>query len=156
MTKGRSPGARRRAREYALLALYRTDLDAVPVERALAQLWEALVEGDGLPDVQAPEEDEVGFAARIVEGVHASRAELDPVIDQASTNWRIPRMPLVDRNILRIAAWELTRGDGIPASVTCNEAVELAKRYGTAESRAFVNGIVDRMGRQLGRLPERR
>jgi N utilization substance protein B len=156
MTPTGRPGSRRRAREYALLALYRSDLLAAPASEALHQLWAALMEGEGLPDLRAPESDEVEFAQRLVRGVDADREEIDALIDGASTNWRIRRMPLVDRNILRVAAWELLRCEDIPGTVTCNEAVELAKRYGTAESRAFVNGIVDRLGRQLGRLSERR
>jgi N utilization substance protein B len=64
-------------------------------------------------------------------------------------------MPVVDRNILRIAAFELIGCPDIPATVSINEAIELAKRFGSADSRAFVNGIVDRMARQLGRLDTR-
>ncbi len=155
MSQERRAGSRRRAREYALLALYRADLLSAPGPAALDELWASLVEGDGLPDLRAPELDEVEFAKRLVAGVDTDRESLDELIDTASTNWRIRRMPLVDRNILRVAAWELKHSTDVPGTVSCNEAVELAKRYGTADSRAFVNGIVDRLGRQLGRLHER-
>jgi N utilization substance protein B len=154
MTKGRA-GSRRRAREYALLALYRSDLAGEQGQPSLNALWEALMDGEGLPDLRAPESDDVEFAQRVVRGVEANRDEIDGVIEQCSTNWRLRRMPVVDRNILRIAAYELLHCNDIPGTVSCNEAVELAKRFGTAESRAFVNGIVDKIGRQLDKLPDR-
>lgn len=152
----RGGGSRRRAREFALLALYEVDLAEAGAQRGLNDLWTALMDGEGLPDLKAPESGEVEFAQRLVHGISSRMDEIDALIEGSSTNWRLKRMPVVDRNILRMAAFELLACEDIPATVSCNEAVELAKRYGTAESRAFVNGIVDRVGRQLGRLPERR
>lgn len=76
---------------------------------------------------------------------------LDASIEKASVNWRLGRMPVVDRNILRIGAWELGNRKDIPVSVSINEAIELAKRFGGAESRAFVNGILDRIAAEVGR-----
>jgi N utilization substance protein B len=144
--------SRRQARQFALQALYQADLREIPAMAALNHLWSGLMDGEGLEEARAPESDEVEFAQRLVEGALSNLAEIDALIEQCSTNWRIPRMPVVDRNILRIAAFELIHCRDIPASVSVNEAVELAKLYGTADSRAFVNGIVDRMGRQLKRL----
>jgi N utilization substance protein B len=92
------------------------------------------------------------FAQRLGLGVQEHLERIDALIEEASTNWRLPRMPVVDRNILRMAAFELMACVDIPATVSINEAVELAKKFGTADSRAFVNGIVDRMARQLGRI----
>lgn len=152
MTNKSSP-SRRQAREYALLALYRSDMAEEP--SGLNDLWAALVDGEGIPDLRAPEDEEVDFAQRLVRGVNEHQGEIDAMIESCSTNWRVRRMPLVDRNLIRIAAFELMFCPDIPGSVSCNEAIELAKRYGTAESRAFVNGIVDRVGHQLKRLPER-
>lgn len=151
----RRAGSRRRAREFSLLALYKTDLASESTDAGLPALWEALMDGDGLPDMGPPESDEVSFAQRLVEGVSQHADDIDALIESCSTNWRLRRMPLVDRNILRIAAYELKFCDDIPGTVSCNEAVELAKKFGTAESRAFVNGIVDRIGRQVGQLPDR-
>lgn len=148
-------GSRRQARQFALQALYTADLgegDAMP---ALHGLWSALVDGDGLPDHRAPESDEVAFAQELVTGVHDHRERIDALIEGSSTNWRLRRMPLVDRNILRIAAYELMCREDIPPTVSINEAIELAKRFGASESRAFVNGLVDKIGRSLGRLPAR-
>lgn len=147
--------SRRRARQYALMGLYASDLGGRPVAASLlgtGSLWEALLEGEGLDDLRAAEVEEVEFAERIARGVDERRADIDRLIENCSTNWRIPRMPIVDRNILRMGAYELMCCDDIPATVSINEAVELAKRYGTADTKAFVNGIVDRMARTLGRL----
>lgn len=148
-------GSRRRAREFALQAMYNADIGEVTAKASLASLWSGLLEEEGIDDNRPPESPEVEFAQRLVLGVEARRDEIDGLIEACSTNWRIPRMPVVDRNILRMAAFELLACDDIPPTVSINEAVELAKRFGTAESRAFVNGIVDRLARNAGRLPER-
>ena len=95
--------------------------------------------------------DETEFAQALVRGTLEDRDDLDGRIETASTNWRIPRMPTVDRNILRLGAFELRHRTDIPASVSMNEAIELAKRFGGAESRAFVNGILDRIAAEVGR-----
>lgn len=147
--------SRRRARQFALMALYASDLGGRPVAASLAgsgSVWDALIEGDGLEDLRVAEAEEIEFAERIANGVDERRAEIDRLIESCSTNWRLPRMPVVDRNILRMGAFELMHCEDIPATVSINEAVELAKRYGTADTKAFVNGIVDRMARTLGRL----
>lgn len=143
--------SRRQAREYALQALYQADLAGVGVQQALTGLWDGLIDGEGIDDVRAPESAEVEFAQRLALGAEEARESIDALIEDCSTNWRLHRMPVVDRNILRLAAFELMKCADIPSTVSINEAVELAKRFGTEDSRAFVNGIVDRMARQLGR-----
>jgi|RhiMethySRZTD1v2_1073278.scaffolds.fasta_scaffold1876980_1 N utilization substance protein B len=148
--------SRRRAREFALQALFQADLREVTVTAALADLWGGLMDGEGMDEGRAPESEEVEFAQRLCLGVDERRAEIDTLIEECSTNWRLQRMPIVDRNVLRIAAFEVLACHDIPATVSINEAVELAKKYGSADSRAFVNGIVDRMARQLGRIEGRR
>ncbi len=148
-------GSRRRAREFALQALYNTDVSGVTVSDALTGLWAGLLEGEGVDEHRPAENDEVEFAKRLALGVVSRKEEIDGLIEQCSTNWRLARMPVVDRNVLRIASFELLGCDDIPPTVSINEAVELAKRFGTAESRAFVNGIVDRLARNAGRLPEK-
>ena len=144
--------SRRRARQFALQALYQSELSGEPVRVALSALWAGSMDGEGIEDSRPPEGNEVEFTERLVLGVDAHRAAIDAVIEECSTNWRMPRMPLVDRNILRITGFELMHCADVPATVSMNEAVELAKRYGTAESRAFVNGIVDRMARNVQRV----
>lgn len=153
------PGSRHQARIYALQALYHVDLATVRAQPGLHALWDTLMDGEGVDGERAPESEEIEFAQRMVRGVEERREEIDALIEQCSTNWRLRRMPIVDRNILRLAAYELVACPDIPANVSVNEAIELAKSFGTEESRAFVNGIVDRIGRQVGRLsaePRRR
>ncbi|MEZ4235927.1 MAG: transcription antitermination factor NusB [Myxococcota bacterium] len=147
--------SRRRAREFALQALFEADLRDVTVASALNDLWSGLMDGEGIDEGRAPESEEVEFAQRLARGVEGRRDELDGLIEEASTNWRLVRMPVVDRNVLRIAAFELVGCPDIPATVSINEAIELAKKFGGGDSRAFVNGIVDRMARQLGRIEGR-
>ena len=144
--------ARRRAREFALQALYHADLSDLGVREALNALWAGMLDAEGISDTRPPESDEVEFASDLASGTERNRERIDTLIEECSTNWRLTRMPVVDRNILRLAANELIEHPEIPATVTINEAVELAKTFGTKDSRAFVNGIVDRMARNLERL----
>ena len=147
--------SRRRARAFAVQALYQADLCEQSVASSLNDLWSILMDDEGIEGERAPESAEVEFATRLARGAEERRERIDALIEECSTNWRLVRMPVVDRNILRLAAFELDGCPDIPASVSVNEAVELAKAYGGSDSRAFVNGIVDRMGRQLGRLESR-
>ncbi|RMH36627.1 MAG: transcription antitermination factor NusB [Deltaproteobacteria bacterium] len=134
-----APGARRRARSYALQVLYALDLNpSATADEALAEFWEAFERAEG--DAAARE-----FAESLVRATAAHRAVIDDHIQRASKNWRLDRMSRVDRNILRLATAELLTGDEVPVSVVINEAVELAKRFGAQESPAFVNGILDRI-----------
>jgi len=140
------PG-RRRAREYALQALYAMDLGGSTPKLALAGVWSTQLETAETP----VSDEEVAFATLLVEGVSSERDQLDRRIEQASTNWRLSRMPAVDRNILRMGAYEIAHVKDMPVSVSINEAIELAKRFGGAESRAFVNGLLDRIAAEVGR-----
>ena len=144
--------SRRQAREFALQALYCADMRTMPVPAALNELWSALMDAEGVEGERPPESEEVEFAQRLAFGCDEKRADLDRMIEEASTNWRVTRMPVVDRNILRIAVYELLECRDIPATVSINESIELAKRFGAADSRAFVNGIVDRVARKLDRI----
>ena len=143
--------ARRRAREFALQALYKVDQVEMNGREALSSLWAGQADAEGLGGARPADLDERGFAERLVLGVQRRRPEIDQLIEGASVNWRLSRMPVVDRNILRLAAFELLDCRDVPASVSINEAVELAKRYGDKDSRAFVNGILDRIAAETGR-----
>ncbi|HJZ83595.1 MAG TPA: transcription antitermination factor NusB [Polyangia bacterium] len=129
-------------------------------------------ERDGQPVAQAAQEGEVderahaaaghagaleaeqrAFATKLVLGVTRARTDIDPILARASTHWRLDRMAAVDRNLLRLAVYELLYEADIPASVTIDEAVEIAKRYGTAESPAFVNGVLHRVAAEA-QLPK--
>jgi len=85
------------------------------------------------------------FAEELVRGVLDNLASIDATLGEYSTNWKVPRMALVDRNVLRLAAFELIHIKDIPPRVTLNEAIEVAKRYGSKDSGAFINGILDRI-----------
>ena len=89
------------------------------------------------------------FAERLVDGVTSNLDHIDGLIKDASTNWRIDRMANVDRNILRLATWELENISETPLKVVLNEAIELSKRFGSEDSSAFVNGVLDRIGSLL-------
>ena len=143
--------SRRRAREFALQALYQVDTSGTAGRSALSGLWAGLSDEDGIAGARPADEDERAFALRIVEGVAAHLERLDGMIEAASTNWRLARMPVVDRNILRLASYELAECADVPANVSINEAIELAKKFGDKDSRAFVNGILDRIAAETGR-----
>jgi N utilization substance protein B len=91
------------------------------------------------------------YAEVLVTGVRRDRDALDATISRASENWRLDRMTRVDRNVLRIGAWELLYRADVPAAVILDEAVELAKRFGTEDSGAFVNGLLSRIATDAGR-----
>jgi N utilization substance protein B len=113
-----------------------------PVERVITQYWR-----------QTPGDPEGrDYADRIVRGVASELEAVDEVIRGASTNWRLERMARVDRNVLRLGAWELLRSAEVPRAVILDEAVELAKRFGSDESGSFVNGVLDRVAEELGRV----
>ena len=146
-------GSRRRARQFAVQAMFQADFHEQTANQSLEHLWSGLLDAAGFDEGEAaPDSEEIEFTTRLVTGALDNQAALDGLIESCSTNWRVSRMPLVDRNILRLAAFELKTFDDIPPNVTINEAIELSKRYGTADSRSFVNGIVDRLARQLKRI----
>lgn len=90
-----------------------------------------------------PAEDILPFFERLVRGVTCSEQEIDSIIERFSSNWKINRMSCVDRNIMRIAVYELLWCSDIPAKVSINEAIDIGKKYGTEESGPFINGILD-------------
>jgi N utilization substance protein B len=140
-------GSRRTGRAYALQLLYARDGDPATDVAGVAASWAEDFELEIDPTAQAFARDLVAAA-----GEHAAR--VDQLITGASKNWRIDRMSRVDRNILRLGACELVAFRDVPVKVVINEAVELAKRFGTAESSAFVNGVLDRIATAVGRHPE--
>jgi len=132
-------GRRTKARERALQALYQIDVAAAGIDEALASFWKSF----------EPTEREVQqLAELLVRGVAVDRRQVDDLIEGVSTNWRLDRMAKVDRNVLRLATWELLEGDA-PVKVIINEAIELGKKYGTEQSGAFVNGVLDKIAQGL-------
>ncbi len=96
------------------------------------------------------------FADQLVEGVLTNRPELDKLLGAHATNWKVSRMPIVDRNILRAALYELCYLPDVPAKVTVNEALELAKRFADDEAKKFVNGVLDQVLKSDPRLEAKR
>lgn len=139
--KGRRRGSRSRARERALQALYQVDLAGADPLDALANAWKSEDEG---ADAEALE-----FSEGLVRGVCTNRSDIDRHIDGTSHHWRVERMAKVDRNILRLAVYELTHHAETPRKVVLNEAIELAKKFGSEESSAFINGILDKIAAAL-------
>src|SRR5262245_50895973 len=136
---GGSIGARRRGRECALQVLYSLDLNSsLTTAQALAHYWRAFQEG-GDGEGEAKDPAITSFAEELVNGSIEHQAEIDDIIQRASKNWRLDRMARVDRNLLRLATYELRFQPDVPAKVVINEAIEVAKRYGAAESPAFVD-----------------
>lgn len=86
---------------------------------------------------------DLSFFLELVKGVVHSRSEIDSIIERSSSNWKVNRMPCVDRNIMRIAVYELLFCHDIPSKVSINEAIDIGKKFGTRESGAFINGILD-------------
>jgi N utilization substance protein B len=131
---------RSRAREVALQLLFQHDLNP-QVERPAIERFvrERLRDGE----LEA-------FALSLFEGVCAHALDIDARLSATAENWRLARMPVVDRNVLRLGAFELLFAPQTPAGVALNEAIELARRYGSADSPGFVNGVLDRLARSRG------
>lgn len=129
--------ARRAARELALNIIYQVDATGMPFDEAL----ETALEFSDLSDIHKAEEAR-DYARLIATGVRSKRSELDEIIASLAQDWPLDRQPAVDRNILRIALYEIKHVDTVPSVVAVDEAVELAKKYSTAESGKFVNGIL--------------
>lgn len=130
---------RTKARERALQALYQIDVAAEGIDEALARFWKSF---------EPVEREVMELAEGLVRGVAAERRAVDDAIEQVSTHWRLDRMAKVDRNVLRLAVYELLRTD-VPVKVVINEAIELGKKYGSESSGAFVNGVLDKVASGL-------
>ncbi len=132
-------GSRRQAREQALQLLYQLDVSGGDTAAVMTGFWEA-----------APaDSDVVDFARVLVAAAQEHQDRIDELISDASINWKIRRMSYVDRNVLRLGVAEFLACDDIPTMVSINEAIELGKKFGTTESGGFINGILDRVARNL-------
>ncbi len=130
---------RTKARERALQALYQIDVAAEGIDEALARFWKSF---------EPVERDVRTLAEGLVRGVAEHRRAIDETIERVSTNWRLDRMAKVDRNVLRLAVYELMETE-VPVKVVINEAIELGKKYGSESSGAFVNGVLDKVASGL-------
>ena len=125
---------RTKAREYALQMLYQADIRRTGCQPVLEGFWQE----------QEPPADIKAFSHQLFEGTLQRLADIDPLITQHADNWDLKRMAVIDRNILRLGVFELLYyAEEVPPKVCINEAIELAKRFGDAESSKFINGILD-------------
>lgn len=134
-------GARRSGREAALQMLFAMEASGQEPEQVIPAFWRNF-EGD--PEGRT-------YAEALVRGIGPLLADLDKRISSASTNWRIERMSRVDRNLLRLGTYELAHRPDVPRAVVLDEAVELAKSFGSEDSSVFVNGVLARIADDLGR-----
>lgn len=132
-------GTRTKARECALQMLYQWDLTRAPMDEVASSFWR----------VRSGTEETKAMAERLARGAQTHAARLDGLIAEAATNWRFDRIATIDRNLLRVAAYELDMERDTPPSVVIDEAVEIAKRFGEADSPSFVNGVLDAVRRMV-------
>lgn len=126
-------GARRKARELALQMLFENDIAGTLPDEMFRRS----------PDLQKAPAALREFTQRLVSGTLANRDDLDAIISRQADHWRLARMPIVDRNILRLALFELLHEPSTPRPVVIDEALEIAKRFSTPRSSQFINGILD-------------
>ena len=156
-------GKRREARERAVQFLFQHDLNPPEdLDRALEQFWQsqrgaAIAEEKGIAtwgqpvEIPPPTTEEAAvrlFADPLIRGTLEHRDESDSIIKKHARNWELHRIAAVDRNILRLAVYEMTHG-GTPAPVTIDEALELARKFSNEESVQFVNGVLDAVRREM-------
>lgn len=132
--------SRTKARKRALDALFASTVRGVSPEVALSELAKATSDRENQAEIH-------GYAERIISGYLENSSVIDSQIQALSEEWRLERMPAVDRSLLRMAGWEILFNDDVPDSVAIAEAVELAKEYSTEESGRFINGLLGRLSR---------
>jgi transcription antitermination protein NusB len=130
---------RRKAREYALQILYALDLNPAPTGDFLKVFWEM---NETKPEI-------VEYATILVKGTLANQEKIDSLISTHSSHWKIDRMAATDRNILRIGTYELLEEQTVPPKAVINEAIEIAKKFGTTDSATFINGVLDSIHQEL-------
>ncbi len=132
-------GQRRKARESALQILYQLEFDPAEVGAAVDSFWK---KKKGTAETRE-------YSRWLVDGVLARREDIDAAIQSISEHWRVTRMAVVDRNILRLAAFELLQAGHIAPAIVINEAIEIAKKYSGPEAATFVNGILDALRKKI-------
>lgn len=133
---------RTKSRENALKILYAIDITGDEPKECIDKFWK----NDEESDLEVKR-----FANSLVLGTSNKRKEIDKMISERATNWQMERMAVIDRNILRLAAYELLYVEEIPPKVTINEAIDIAKRYGDSESGKFVNGVLDKINKDIAK-----
>ena len=137
--------ARRRAREAALQMLYQCDVGRAGAVESITSYWGSRDEAEALPGASQE------FANRVVRGTLARREEIDALLSAHAQNWRIERMAVIDRIVLRIGVYEMLAEPETPSKVIINEAIELARSYSGDDAVGFVNGVLDAVRKELRR-----
>jgi N utilization substance protein B len=134
---------RRKAREYALQILFQADFKEKKIDnKDLEEFWSDKKESRNVKE----------FTEEIVRGTLNRLDEIDAMIEKVAENWLLKRMAAVDRNILRFAVYEILYKKDIPSAVTINEAIEIAKKFSSTESAPFINGVLDRLAKESGKV----
>jgi len=132
-------GSRRKARESALQILFQLEFNNTQVEKILTRCWKEKKASEEIKD----------YSTELVKGIISHQEEIDNLIQLTSDHWRLSRMAFVDRNILRIAVFELLYKKNIAPAIAINEAIEIAKKYSSDDAAAFVNGLLDAIRKKL-------
>lgn len=136
-------GNRRKSRELTLQALYQAEVSGTEPLAQFALFCENFqVSPKVIPQAQ-----------ELLEGISAHAAEIDAIISRYAKNWRVGRMSIIDRNLIRLGVYEVLFRDDVPATVAINEAIEIAKRYSTDDAPAFINGILDAISNGQSQQP---
>lgn len=143
---------RRKAREIAVQALYRIEMNRIPAEEAVRLVLEQVQSEEEAEKPEAPDERTYRFIVSLVDGTLSCLDEIDRNLARYLQGWQLDRLSRVDRQILRAAVYEIFRMEEVPPKVAVNEAIELAKRFGGEESGKFVNGVLGKMLREQDRL----
>ncbi len=132
-------GQRRKSRELAVQILYEMEMKSASPKEVFGFFWEI---EECTPDVKA-------FATDLVDGIFRNKKEIDQMIEKHSLHWKLPRMAVVDRNVLRLGVYELLYIHDNPTNVILNEAIEIAKKFGTGDSSSFINGVLDNVAKEV-------
>ena len=135
--------ARHRSRQRALQVLYQWDMTKQPVEQAISSFYDTLYSEEEKTDSGRDE-----FMEELARGASEMAPDIDHRIAEKSAHWKIERMPIVDRNILRLGIYEMSRQD-TPAAVVIDEALELARQFSGEDSVAFINGVLDAVHKEI-------
>jgi len=135
-------GKRRKSREYTLQVLFQIEFNNSNPEKIQEQYWK---------NKKVPEEIKE-YSVWLLNGVISYRKKIDDIIQSVSENWRVSRMAVVDRNILRIAVLELFFGENLAPAIVINEAIEIAKKFSSEKSASFINGILDALRKELDKI----
>ena len=140
-------GDRRKSREFAVQILYEIEMKGSDPKSVLDLYKKG--QAKELREFEGMSDDAQKFGMELLDGTYRNRKEIDELIERHSLHWKLARMAVVDRNILRLAVYELLYLHDVPTNAILNEAIEIAKKFGTEDSSAFINGILDKVAKEV-------